>query len=399
MSYAGDAREALPGFPYSQASFYHFGGDAVTLTTFQRGSASISADVSVDRAWALPSTGQPGQATIRVPYSSVAASATYIRDDGGSWVEVASVGGCGKWIGIVRKVQHGDVEYVITAEQPWTLLRDQIIHVSRTNIHSASFGTIALVVLREALSGLPWFYMGAFDEGSDPLTQGYSMDGDAWSILTNLMDQGVNELFINAETGYVTWGGALAGAQLVATELFAGGNFHGAAPALDGTQVASEVMATRGEEHHSVYSGTAAGVYPGKVVVSVSSGGSLERAARAELTQRSKAAVSLAGGVGTELWSIRERNYVNVSVPIVNFTGRSYLCRVLARSIEESANLMQLSLQVIEPSIGVRVAPPSRGGGGSIRMSTNKWRGSFRQRNQSVLARVWSLIRAHNDAN
>lgn len=356
--------------------------------TFSRNNVSITVDAWARRTWQLPVTGEPGTAEIRLPYSSPAASATYIDDEGNSWVEIASEGGCGRWIGIIRELVFEESEIRLTAEQPWGILGDRVMPVDYTNYGKVPAGYYVQEILLATLPGVPWFWWDDLDLGSDPIIQSLEYTGqDAWGLLLDLMDQALCELQIDAETGQIRWRGALAGDQRAPENLIAGGNFHSWRYRVVGSRVA-EVAVKRGRERYWQRSGTAAARYPGQKVVTASTGQNLHTVAADELTRSTGATLAVEGGVPSSLWSMREGMFPTVVIPQAGFGGREHACRVLARTVTDDSDLMTLGLQVIDPVVGIRVAPPMRAGGQAT--AGTKGRGSFAQRQRADRRYAWN---------
>lgn len=356
--------------------------------TFRRSASSRMVDAWSERTWSLPSTGDVGSASIRLPYTSAAASATYIDPDGGSWVEIADEGSCGRWIGIIREIQYGATEIELTAFQPAALLGDRVLHWETTFRHTTNAGYIVGRILREVLPGIPYLWSRYTPaDGSDPPLRGYSVNGqDAWSAILDLMELSRSELFIDSETGEVTWEGALAGDLRNTTTLIDGGNLRNTTYRMSGEQRAGEVVAKRGSERLILQHGTATIGYPGQVTVTADAGQSLYVIAASEMERRAGAAVTIGGSVPSSLWTIRERDFVRVLMPAARFGGAEHPCRVLSRSCSDESDLMTLTLQVINEAVGVRVAPPMRAA--STSKSGAKGRGSFAQR-QRASQRAW----------
>jgi hypothetical protein len=319
-------------------------------------------------------------ATVTLSYSDPAASAAYIDPAGGSWLEIVGAGGCGGWVGVIDQPQFDVDRLVITARQPWVLLSGRVMRWETIFRHPTSPGYIAGRVLREALSGIGWFntrYLPA--DGSDAPLRNYQFTGqDAWSILVELMEQSTSELWIDAENGDVRWMGALAGPGQLAIPLVADGNLLQWVYQSSGDDWAAEVVVKRGTERYSLSDGGATLSRPAQVTITTEAGASLYLAARDELLRRTNPRVTVRGGVGPELWNIREGMFAQVYLPGVGFGGRRHTCRVLRRQLSDDNELMQVEMQAIEPAVGVRVAPPERatsGGNAGARP-----RGSFRQR-------------------
>ncbi len=349
-----------------------------------------AAEAWCQREWTLAALGEPGTATVELPYSEPAASATYIDPAGRSWLEIVGVGNCGGWVGVIDQPQFDVDRLVITARQPWVLLASRVMHWETTFRHPTTPGYIAGRVLREALSGLPWFntrYLPS--DGSDAPLRNYQFSGqDAWSILVELMEQSSSELWIDATSGDVRWMGALAGPGQVGTPLVADGNLLQWSYESKGSNRAAEVVVKRGTERYALSDGAAALSQPSQVTITAEAGASLYVTARDELLRRAGPQVVVRGGVEPALWSIREGMFAQVYLPGVGFSGRSHTCRVLRRQLSDDSELMLLELQAIEPTVGVRVAPPARAT--SSGNAGARPRGSFRQRIRA------SERRAHN---
>ena len=355
---------------------------------FRRNVSSRMVDAWCERSWSLPSTGDVGSARIRLPYTSPAASAAYIDPDGGSWVEIADEGGCGRWLGIVREIQYGATEIELTAYQPAILLGDRVLHWETTFRHTTNAGYVVGRILREVLPGLPFLWSRYTPaDGSDPPLRGYSLSGqDAWSALLDLMELSQSELFVDSETGEVTWEGVLAGDLRNTTTLIDGGNLRNTIYRVSGEQRAGEVVVKRGTERFILQSGTSTIGYPGQVTVTADAGQSLYVIGADELTRRAGASITVGGAVPASLWSIRERDFVRILMPAARFGGAEHPCRVLARSRSDDSDLMDLTLQIINESVGVRVAPPMRAS--STSKAGAKGRGSFAQQ-QRAGHRAW----------
>lgn len=362
----------------------------MAAVTFRRNTSTRYADAWCERTWALPATGSIGTARVRLPYSAAAASSTYINPEGGSWLEIADEGGCGRWVGIIRSVSFGATEIELEAAQPWVILGDRVLRWEGAYQHAAPAGYYAARVLREALSGVPWFwtrYLGAA-EAMGPIIRNFQITGqDVWSALLELMEQSDSELMIDAETGEVNWGGALSGDLRQMANLIADGNFREWSYSADSSERISEVIVKRGTERNSAYSGATALVYPGQVMVTADDGYKLATVASTELLYRQQAQITITGSVGTELYGLRERDFLRVVIPAAGFTGKEHPCRLLWRRLADDSALMELGLQVINESIGVRVPPPMRGGSRST--SGAKGRGSFAQRMRSTQRLAW----------
>jgi hypothetical protein len=271
---------------------------------------------------------------------------------------------------------------------------DRVMQVETAYKEALPAGTIAWRVIRDAIAGVPWFWERYLPAESDRTIRGYEIDGqDCWSILQDLMDRSMSELVIDAETGEVKWLGAFAGDLRNTTLLIAGGNLQEWDYQASGESRVCEVTVKRGRERYRLADGNAALAYPGQAMITAEGGQSLYYLAALELAQRKSAAAMVAGGVGSALWHLRERDFVRVIVPQARFHGAEHPCRILARSLSDDSALMRLELQVIDEAAGVR-QPPMRAGGG--RSSGPKGRGSWAQRFRSTQRQTWgNWLRDH----
>jgi len=361
--------------------------ELMAACTFTNGTASITVDVPASREWRVATTGSVGQATMTLLRSSPAATSTYIDPDGGSIVSIASQGGCGIWRGVILPIAYDGATIQMTALQMGAILGRRIMTRS-TAVTNVTAGYVVSVILREALAGVGGLAVtaGSFEGGDHIAT--YALDGqDAWGALTEMMNQSDGEIDINAETGEIIWIGSLAAAPRYDPLLIAGGNLRDVSYQTDATNRLAEVVATFGNERYTARRGeTAAGGWPAQARVAAKTGGpGLIAAATAELEQRALPAVSISGSVTSADWAIRERQYVRVIVPWARFTGATHVCRVLARSVDDSSPLMTLQLQVI-PEVaattvtsgaGARVRPPQRTG--PDRLHSGSFAQQFRQ--------------------
>ncbi len=349
-------------------------GTSLTRCQFTRGAKSITVDAPAERRWVAPITGEAGEATIRLPRNSPAASTDYIAPDGGSLVWILSEGDCGIWGGIIVDVDDSDPNtLLLTAYQPAKLLGRRYVDRSEYMM-DVSAGLAASVLLRESLTGVRGLTMGATTFEGGVIDGDFRLRGDAWSGLTTLMDNSDGELHISA-TGEIHWCGSLAFADRYDTLLIAGSNLRDVSYTTSIQERASEVYSGEGRDAWvSRAAGAALDGWPAQVTVS---GG--PQAAQRELEARSRAAITISGGVTSDHWDIRERDFVNVMVPEAGFGGRTHRCRVLARSLADGDELMQLELQVIQPRAAVSLS----GAGGrqrpAQRASEEGLSGSFAQ--------------------
>lgn len=333
----------------------------MTLATFDH-LTRVTADVTVERReWALPVAGRFGQATIRIPYGSPAASPDAINADGGSWVTIHDTGGSGVWPGIVGPVTFDETAAVVTAFQPWVLLQHRGVRPAGTYRNVAA-GLVAYRALNDALAGLPWFHLaaGGFDGGvviDEPVTfQGQ----DAWSVLTGLMEASDQELYIDPETGRVEWCGAFTQGQLYPTLLVEGVSLLGVAYSLDPTGQASQVTAINNLRTFTVINAdVAVAGWPATVTVGSERGGAaLRTLAQRESDRRSQPLRTLTGTVTAAHWAIREGDFVRCLIKRLGWTGGIATCRVLSRDLDEASGRMTLGLQLYEVSDATRSLPP-----------------------------------------
>lgn len=332
---------------------------------FQNGVNAMAADAMCERRWVALVSGEAGEATIRLPRNSDAASSLFIDPEGGSVVRILSNGGCGEWQGVVVDVDDSDANLlIITAYQSGKLLGRRIVNRPGTLVN-VSAGYSATVVLTESLSGIRGLSIV-----NDPFEGGvlsereFDPNGDAWGGLTALMDASDGEVHITAG-GDVNWCGPLAYAGRYDPLLVEGGNLQDVAYTSSIQNRVSEVTAGEGPQQFTARSGDAArDGWPAQGTVD----GTAATAQR-ELEARSQASITISGGVTSEHWSIRERDFVQVLVPRAGFGGRMHRCRVLSRSLTDGDHLMRLELQVIQPvapttitgsGAGARQRPPQR---------------------------------------
>lgn len=332
---------------------------------FQRGTSVIVVDAPAERTWRLPSAGTAGMARILLSRRCAAASSTYINPDGGSPVTIIGEGGSGDWDGVITNLAYTESGIEVVAYQPWVILNRRISQ-RQGEIVNVTPGFIATLALRDALAGV-----GGLQIDGDPYECGapnisFAFSGqDAWSIISSLMQLSDGELHIDATTGDAAWCGPLAYASRYDTLLVAGGNLRGATYRADVQNRVSEVTAVAGTARYTVRRGdTAADGWAAQTSVTAESSLMLAQTANAEIDRRSSGANVIEGGVGSDLWDIRERMFVRVIDPRAGFTGRTHTCRVLARTLTDGADVMGLTLQVIEPVVGT---PVTTGAGARLR--------------------------------
>jgi hypothetical protein len=297
----------------------------------------------------------------------------YLAPSGGSLIRILSEGNSGAWSGIAVRPDYSDPQMiVITAYQYGKLLtRQQVERVAE--IRNTSAGYAATVLLREVVDRVRYLSMpNAPFEGGILAGQSFSPNGDAWSGLMALMNGSDGEVHVT-NGGEVNWCGPLAYARRYDTLLIADGNFHRWSYSGSIENRVSEVVAGSGPEQYTARRGDAArDGWPGQIAIDGSAS-----AAQRELEARSQETITIRGGVTSEHWSIRERDFVQVAVPRAGFTGRTHRCRVLARSLADGDELMMLDLEVVRPVVstavsgaGARQRPSWRpgldGSGGSI---------------------------------
>ena len=377
---SGLGAEGLAAVPADVGPSTH---TSLTRIQFTRGTNSIVVDAPAERRWSAPITGEAGEAVIRLPRDSAANSMTYINGNGGSQVRIISEGGCGVWLGTILDIDDSDPnELILTAFQPAKLLGHRQVEYAGT-LTNVSAGYAAMTVLRGAgvggsARGLTMTY--GTSEGGVLSERSFDPNGDAWGGLTALMDASDGELHITA-TGDCRWIGPLAGGNRYDVLLVEGGNFQDVTYSTSAESRLSAVTSGDGPDRYTARRGDAAREgWPAQITIDGSA-----QAAQRELEARSQAAVTISGGVTSDHWSIRERDYVSVLVPRAGGTGRIHRCRVLARSLADGDHLMRLELQVIRPVVATEVS----GGAGARqrpaqRASADGSSGSF--------AQVWRLL-------
>jgi hypothetical protein len=349
---------------------------SLSRITFTRGNRSITVDAPSERRWVAAVTGDVGDAVIRLPRSSLAASSLYVAR--GSTVRIHSEGNCGEWFGIIVDTDESDMnELILNAFQPGKLLGGR--YVDRNEyIVNASAGLAASVLLREALTGVRGLTMGESSYEGGVMDGAFRLRGDAWGGLSTLMDNSDGEVHITSG-GEMSWCGSLASARRYDTLLIAGGNLQDVSYQTSIQNQASEVFSGDGADTFVARSGDVARVgWPAQVTIEGNA-----QAAQRELEARSLPALVIEGGVTSDHWSIRERWFVQVLIPHAEFGGRLHRCRVLARSLSDSDHLMRLELHVIQPTVAVSISgagsrqrPPQRPSSDSAGLSGT---GSFIQ--------------------
>lgn len=362
-------------------------GASLTRCQFTRGAMSIVVDVMAERRWVAPITGEAGEATIRLPRESAANDPVYLDHDGGSLVRILSEGGCGAWSGVVVDIDDTDPGLLtLTAYQPGKLLGKRIVSglQSLTNV---SAGLCATQTLNAALAGVRGLsvrygpFEGAVLDGT------FDPNGDAWSGITALMDASDGELHIT-EGGDCQWVGPLACGRRYDTLLIEGGNFQDVQYQTSIQNRVAEVTSGTGPDEFTARRGDAArDGWPAQASID---GGA--QVAQRELEARSAATVTISGGVTSEHWSIRERDYVAVLVPRAGGSGRMHRCRVLARSLADGDHLMRLELQVVRPVAATTITGSGAGGRQrpAQRASADGSSGSFAQRWAWLLKAIFS---------
>lgn len=340
-------------------------GTSLTRVLFTRGTNSVVVDAPADRRWVLTAAGESGEASIRLPRDSAAASTTYINPAGGSRVTILSEGGCGEWQGIVLDVDDSDPHTLtLTAYQPAKLLGQRGVQRGGV-IRNVSAGYNATIVLREALTGVRGLSIPyAPFEGGVLGERDFDPNGDAWGGLMALMDASDGEVHITT-AGEINWCGPLAYANRYDTLLIDGGNLQDVSYQTNMQNRVSEVTSGDGMGAYTARRGDPAmDGWPAQAMTD----GNAQTAQR-ELEARSEPSIMIAGGVTSDHWSIRERDFVNVLIPRAQFGGRLHRCRVLARSLADGDHLMRLELQVMQQiapttiagvGAGARQKPPQR---------------------------------------
>lgn len=359
------------------------------VVIFRRGTSFAYDDAWCERTWMLPSTGEVGTGRIRLPYSSTAASSTYIDPDGGSSVEIISEANCGTWRGIITEINYDNTMIEIAIAQPHILLGRRIIHWEGAQIHPLPISSIVRKVFRETLPGIPGLWCKTYPTGSnDPLMRGYQYSGqDAWSVLVEMMENSSSEIFIDADTGEITWEGAMCG-DILTEPLIADGNLHDWRYRALVSSRTSEVTVKTGTHRYTTSNGTSAIAYPAQSIVTSGVSMILASSAEAELLRGSGAQVVVEGSVDVELWHLRERQIARVAFPQAGFTGEEHPCRILGRSLSEDSSRMRLILQVIDENADMQqVSPAMRSG--SSRTQGARGRGSYASQQVAARRSAW----------
>jgi hypothetical protein len=333
----------------------------VTLTT-QTG-ATYSAELQAKREFRLPATGNAGQGSVLVPYSSPLAA--HVSPNGLDLLLIQHPT-AGDWMGIVTTVEYGDEGITLTALQPWGLIGRRVVQRADT-VNNVWPGYLAGIAMDAAtVAGMVQVYPAP--NGDTPLVPSYSFGyGDAWSVLQALMDMSDGELSVDAGTGQMDWCGSLSYANAYSPLLIAGQNLRDWKRASEAGDQVSEVLGTFGTGVYSaVYADTAAHHWPAQAMVNANTEREARELAEQVLSSAAFPAIAVSGSVTYAHAAIRERDYVQVLVPHV---GETYTCRVLARSVDDTANVIGMEFQVMPDEALVRVPAPGhgskRGGRGS----------------------------------
>lgn len=326
-----------------------------------RNTTAITIDLPVSRSHVLPIVGQAGQASFTLPYSERAATAAYINPDGGSSVVIEG-GDTGRWVGIVTGLAFDQSGIEVTAHQPSILLSQRTVGYG-THDATQRIGQVALVALRESVATMPWFTIGPTAvDGGVALTDAVSFDyGAAWSILTSLMGMGDEELFIDAETGRIDWGGAFSHGTLYAPLLCEGGALVGVSTTVDPTARLAHVTARAGIDSYDAYAGeVAASGWPAQATVSATGGGNaLKAAADSEMGGRIRPRITIDGSVTRDHAAIREGQFVRLLLTRHGFTGGAFCCRVMSRTVDDNAALIGVTFDVYDLSETYRPIIPA----------------------------------------
>lgn len=361
-------------------------GSSLSRAIFTKGVNSRGADVIAERRWVAPATGEVGEASIQLPRDSPAASSMYVAR--GATVSILSEGGCGEWFGIIVDVDESDAGMLqLTAYQPGKLLGSRMVERLAALVN-VSAGMGATVVLNESLSGVRGLSVlhGPFEGGVMP-SRTFEPAGIAWDGLTSLMDATDGEVHITAG-GEVTWCGPLAYATRYDTLLIDGGNLQNVTYQTSIQNRVSEVSSGGGSDAFTARSGDAAhDGWPGQTTID---GGAA--AAQRELEARSQPSITISGGVGPDHWGIRERWFLSTLITRAEFEGRIHCCRVLARSLADGDELMNLELQVIQPVPATTIT----GGAGARqrpaqRATSDGQAGSFAQQFAGLKRLMWEM--------
>lgn len=334
---------------------------------FRVGQRGIVVEASATRSWALPITGNVGQASVTLPYDSPAASASFINPHGGSWLTIQD-DIAGPWRGLVTGLVYNALNLTVTASQPWIILSKRYV-TSPGTFCNVSAGVIATSALNRALEGLRWLWLGTSSyDGQGPDIQSYAFTGQScWQVLTNMMDRSDGELHIDADTGRADWVGAYAYATRYSTLLVAGASLQNAQYSVDTTRRIAEATATAGADYYTAREGeVASDGWAAQASVSSALAGTPLRVAAEQLLDSSNNSGTLTGEVGSTYWDIRERAILTVMHPRADFAGKRLTCRVLGRALSDGARVMTLTLQVLPETTVQRVTPPTRARSGAL---------------------------------
>jgi hypothetical protein len=325
----------------------------ITLTSASGNWAA--ADLPAKREFKLAAAGQAGQGSLSVPWDSPLADT--LSPEGLDLVTIAHPT-AGDWLGIVTSVSYAPDGITLSLMQPWGLLGRLIVNRGDT-VSNVWPGYIANVALRAAsLGGMVTLFGAA--AGDTPLIPSYQFGfGDAWAVLTAMMDASDGEVSVDAATGVLDWGGALAGASAYGPLLVAGSTLRDWHVTNDAGDMLSEVIGIYpGGSYTASYADTAVRHWPAQASVSGPTARQTRELAERELDRRAFPATTIAGSVTYDNADLRENDRVGVFVP---WLSRSYVCRVLGRALDDTVDTIALTLQVMPDGATTRVPPPGRG--------------------------------------
>lgn len=362
----------------------------MTLAVFRDGRNQIAIDVAAKRTATLPSTGQAGECVLQVPYGAHPNLRDCIDSGGGSLVIIPTQGTGQAWYGVVTQLDFDVAAVQVTAHQPWIILGKRNVSAGR-RLTGRNAGYIWQAAVRESLGGMGGYPL-RYGPGTDtPPHISYEFQGqDLNSVAMDLMAASGQELMHTpAVPGQPTlyWGSMHASARIWPDLLVAGSTLRDEGFSVSIMDRVSRVTArNQSGNFYSAWQGVgAAQGWPAEI--GIQGGETLSEmmaATEQELIRLLQPGVQISGGVprihpatGTNLWNIRERDFVRVVFPRARFNGATATCRVLGRTRSDDSNLLTLDLQVLgDPASVMNVRRAQRGiTGRPARGSGRAWGG------------------------
>ena len=361
----------------------------MSLVTVYSGGSEWSGEASASRTWRLPVAGQAGEATLFVPYAS--SLAAIINVEAGFTVLIHDADGCGEWSGVGVSARYDAQGITIVARQPWWILGRRSTDVTGVR-RAISPGFLVTTVIQSAGEVLGMTAPSAPFDGDGEVIASYNLDRqDVWSVISDAMGRGENELWVDPASREISWIGPLADADAYGPVLIAGQSLKNWSYDESNDERVSEVVGVFTQNYSrnvgsegTYYTGasfaysanhgeSALAGWPATATVDAESTYTLAAAAHAELNRRSFPSIVISGSVSRAHAALRERAFVDVFVPR---KGLTHTCRVLARTFDDANDDFDVQLQVMPTNaIATTIKPP-----GVVSRDTNRGTGSVAQR-------------------